>query len=223
MTIENLKARLFTPLALLLCGVFMSFTVQAQAEIQKAPGLVVEDTVNAIVENIQINRELYQENKPTFYAMFEETLIPALHMPRMSKLILGRKIAGSSTQAQKEAFTKEFEESLIYTYSLLLLEFIGDDKVVYEDVVMNDSGDKAVVNATFISSSGESYAMVFYMSNRGDTQWRAYNLKVNGQDAVRTFRSTYRGIIEKEGIDALIAGLRKSNTELANIWGRDGG
>ena len=200
----------------------MSFAVQAQTEAQKAPGQVVEDTVNAIVENIQTNRELYEKDKPAFYGMFEETLIPALHMPRMSKLILGRKAAGSSTQAQKDAFTKEFEASLIYTYSLLLLEFIGDDKVIYEDVVMNDRGDKAVVNATFISSSGERYAMVFYMSNRSDTQWRAYNLKVNGQDAVRTFRSTYSGILEKGGIDALVAGLRKSNLELAKIWGRDG-
>ena len=221
MTIENFKARLFAPVTLLFFGVFMSFALQAQTEPQKAPQKVVEETVNAIVKNIQVNRDLYKKDKPAFYKMFEETLIPALHMPRMSKLILGRKAAGKSTPAQRDAFAKEFEASLIYTYSLLLLEFIGDDKVVYGDVVMNDSGDKAVVNATFVSSTGASYAMIMYMSNRGDTRWRAYNLEVNGQDAVRTFRSTYSAIIEKKGVDGLVADLRKSNSELAKIWGRD--
>jgi len=67
------------------------FTISsAQAQTLSEPEKVVRDTINSIVESIQANREVYKEDSEQLYEMIENTLVPALHVPRMAKLILGR-------------------------------------------------------------------------------------------------------------------------------------
>jgi len=68
------------------------------------------------------------------------------------------------------------------------------------------------VNAKLVASSGESFPISLFMSNRKDTRWRAYNMEVAGINFVSTYRLTYGGIIKQKGIDGLIADLNSKNT-----------
>ena len=62
-----------------------------------------------------------------------------------------------------------------------------------------------------VSSSGEAYPIILSMSNRKDTQWRAYNLDVSGINFIRTYRSSFEKTLQEKGIDGLIADLRAKN------------
>lgn len=187
--------------------------VASSLAVQKAPQDVVKDTVNAIVTNIQANRGLYEQDTPALYKMVEDTLVPALHISRMSNLILGRDVSRSSSDAQKNAFAEEFKTFLMRSYATALLEYTGNEKVVYDEVKPNDRGDKVLVKATLIASNGQDYPMSLYMSNRKDTQWRAYNVEVAGINFISTYRSTFGSIIAKKGIDGLITDLREKNAQ----------
>jgi len=186
MIMTNLTARLFKTLTFLLVGVSMSLSVQAQTVAQKSPDLVVKDTVSAIVADIQENRDVYKKDKQALT---------------------------NSTDAQKAEFAKEFQTFLLNIYAPALLEYTGNEKVEYQDTDLTTGKDKVEVNASLTAANGQVYPIVLSMSNRDDTQWRAYNINIAGIDFVRTYRSAFEPIIAKKGIDGLIADLRKKNTQ----------
>lgn len=183
----------------------------APAHAMKAPDQVVKETVDAIVSNIQTNRAQYQKDTQALYAMVENTLVPAIHVPRMANLILGKKNSRAATPAQKKEFADEFKTFLLRSYAAALLEYTGNEKVVYQPVNAAPDADKVTVKAELISAKGNRYPVILYMSNRKDTQWRAYNMEVAGINFVATYRATFGDIVARRGVEGLIADLRAKN------------
>lgn len=183
----------------------------AHAQTLSEPEQVVRDTVNSIVKNIQENRDLYRSDSDKLYKMIEETLVPALHVPRMANLILGKETARAATIEQKRAFADAFQTSLIRTYAPLLLDFAGNEKVTFSPVELAPGADKVTIDAQLIASSGDQFPISLFMSNRKDTRWRAYNMEVAGINFISTYRLTYGGIIRSKGIDGLTADLNSKN------------
>lgn len=190
----------------------VSTVISSPAYAMKAPDQVVKDTVDAIVSNIQQNRAQYREDNKALYAMVEKTLLPSIHVPRMANLILGRETAQSATPEQKAAFANEFKTLLMRSYATALLDYTGEQKVVYEPVNLAPGDDKVTVKAALVSASGKRYNVNLYMSNRKDTRWRAYNLDVAGINFVATYRATFGQTIAQKGLDGLIEELRVKNS-----------
>ncbi len=187
----------------------------AIADSQSPAETVVKTTVNKLVNNIQTNRALYKSNTQALYDMVENTLVPAIHVQRMSNLILG-KSARRATQEQKVAFANEFKTFLIRSYATALLDYTGDQKVNYFPVEAAPGADKVAVRGELISSSGQAYPISLFMSNRKDTSWRAYNMDVAGINFVSTYRATFGEIIAAKGVDGLINDLKQKNAKLAS-------
>lgn len=195
--------------SLILLMFLLGFTAQSQA--MKSPDVVVKETVDTMVSKLQANRALYTKDNTALYAMLNEVLIPALHVDRMADLILGREFSRSSSAAQKKAFVAEFKTFLLQSYATGLLNASGDEKVVYEPVILAPGVDKVKVKARLVSAAGEEYPITLSMSNRNDTQWRAYNLDVAGINFIRTYRSSFAQTLQEKGIDGLVADLRAKN------------
>lgn len=175
-----------------------------------APEEVVKNTVNAIVNNIQSNRTAYEADNQKLFKMVEDTLVPAIHVPRMAKLILGSH-AGGASPAQLDDFSKEFQTFLMRSYATALLEYTGSEKVNYLPVDRKPNDDKVVIKAELVSSTGQAYPINLYMSNRRDTQWRAYNMEVAGINFISTYRATFKNTLETKGLAGLIADLKAKN------------
>ncbi|MFT7527297.1 MAG: phospholipid transport system substrate-binding protein [Arenicella sp.] len=180
----------------------------------QAPDEVVKTTVNQIINNIQANRAAYSKDSQKLYAMVEQVLVPTLHVDRMSSLILG-KSARSATAAQKKAFSDEFKTFLMRTYAIALLEYTGDEDVIFEPIDLAPGADKVTIRATLVATDGQRYPVNLFMSNRRDTKWRAYNMEVAKINFVATYRNTFGDIITKKGVDGLIAELRAKNARSA--------
>jgi len=187
------------------------FAVTSQVQAMKSPDLVVKETVDSMVSQLQNNRALYASNTQALYDMLEQTLVPALNVPRMADLILGRDVAKSSSSAQKKAFADEFKAFLLQSYATGLLNATGEEKVLYQPISLKPGADRVKVKATLISGNGAQYPIVLSMSNRGDTQWRAYNMEVVGINVIRTYKASFAATLQQKGIDGLIADLRTKN------------
>jgi len=199
-------------LKLSLCALLLSlFVVNANA--MDAPDVVVKRTVDKIVANIQSNRAGYRANSASLYSMVESTLVPAIHVDRMSGLILGNS-ARSATDAQRKAFANEFKTFLIRSYATALLDYTGSEAVSYQPINLAAGEDKVTVKAQLTASDGQKYPINLYMSNRADTSWRAYNMEVAGINFVSTYRANFGGIIAQKGVDGLIADLKQKNAKL---------
>jgi phospholipid transport system substrate-binding protein len=199
------------PIATLSIVISMLFMLSTQAQAMQGPQDVVKQTVDSMVAKLQANRAIYEADNQALYDMLNETLLPALHVPRMADLILGKQTANSSTDQQKKAFVKEFKTFLLQSYATGLLNASGKEKVVYEPIKLAPGDDKVKVKAKLISASGEEFRIVLSMSNRNDTSWRAYNLDVAGIDFIRTYRSSFALSLKEKGIDGLITDLRGKN------------
>ena len=211
MIFPNIKLNNIAPVltALLL---FVSSTLSANAN--KPPEDVVMDTFKQLISNIDANRAAYQANPAALYTMVEQVLTPAIHVESIAGKILGPHIR-SATPAQKRAFAEEFKKTLLYSYAVLLLEYTGQNLVLKPSRVIGD--DRVVVNTELISANGEgSIPIVFFMSNRGEPNWRARNLEGAGINFVTTYRATYSQNIARNGIDAVVAELRAKNAALSN-------
>ena len=196
----------------LLVALLMAGSVQAM----QAPDIVVKNTINEMVNNIQANRAVYRKDSNKLYAMVERVLVPTLHLERMSKLVLGKQSAREASNAQMAAFVNEFKTYLMRSYATALLEYTGDEKVIYQPLNLEPGADKVVVRASLIASDGQEYPINLYMSNRRDTSWRAYNLDVAGINFVSIYRSTFGDIITKKGVNGLITELKDKNARTAS-------
>lgn len=189
---------------------FAGGTLSANAS--KSPEDVVMDTFNLLISNIKANRVAYQADPAALYTMVEEVLTPAIHVESIAAKILG-KHARSATPAQITAFAEEFKKTLLYSYAVLLLEYSGQALVLKPSRVVGD--DRVVVNTELVSSNGEEpIPIVFFMSNRGEPNWRARNVEGAGINFVTTYRATYSQNIARNGMDAVIAELRAKNAAL---------
>lgn len=191
--------------------VFMAASFTLSAQTMKAPDQVVRETVDSMVAAIQANRDAYKADETALYKMLENTLIPAIHMPRMTDQILGKVYSKSSTPEQKAEFAEVFKNFMISTYASGLLSATGKEKVNYKPVKMKPGADIVKIEAELVSAAGEAYPINLYMSNRRDTRWRAFNIEVAGVNFVRNYRSTFKPVLDKKGIDGLIADLRKKS------------
>jgi phospholipid transport system substrate-binding protein len=193
----------------LVIGMLFMFSAQVQA--MQSPQDVVKQAVDTMVAKLEANRDAYETDNQALYDMLDETLLPALHVPRMADLILGKKAANSATDEQKDAFVKEFKTFLLQSYATGLLNATGKEKVIYEPIELAPGDDKVKVKAKLISAAGEEFPIILSMSNRNDTRWRAYNLDVAGIDFIRTYRSSFSLSLKEKGIDGLINDLRGKN------------
>jgi phospholipid transport system substrate-binding protein len=195
--------------SLMAIAVLVGFTAQTFA--MKGPDIVVKETVDTMVSKLQNNRALYKANNQALYDMLNQVLIPTLHIDRMADLILGKQFSRSSSAQQKAAFATEFKTFLLQSYATGLLNASGKEKVLYEPINLAPGADKVKVKARLVSASGEEYPITLSMSNRKDTQWRAYNLDVAGINFIRTYRSSFAQTLQEKGIDGLVADLRNKN------------
>ena len=182
----------------------------------ESPEVVVKRTVDTIVDNIQNNRALYRKDNSALYQMVDQVLVPTIHVDRMAGLILGRQNSKIATADQKKAFANEFKTFLMRSYATALLEYTGNERVVYERVNLAPDVDKVTVKAKLIAADGQTYPINLYMSNRRDTQWRAYNIEVASINFVGTYRATFGDIINRRGVQGLIDELRAKNVKLAS-------
>ncbi len=184
----------------------------AQAFAMKAPDEVVRETVDSMVAAIQTNRDAYKKDEQALYKMLEDTLIPAIHMSRMADQILGKNYARSSSPEKKAEFADAFKDFMLTTYASGLLSATGKEKVNYKPMKLKPGADIVKIEAELISAGGEAYPINLYMSNRKDTQWRAFNIEVAGVNFVRNYRSTFKPILDQKGIQGLIDDLRKKSS-----------
>jgi len=213
MTKVIFKSKSIMSFLTLVFSVLLTLNVHAQTGAQKAPDLVVKDTINAIVTNIQENRELYKQDTNALYKMVEDTLVPSLHVERMAKLILGKKYARSSSEQQISDFANEFQTFIMKVFAPALLEYTGNEQITYEPINLQPGEDRVKVKGSLIAADGQSYPVTLSMSNRKDTQWRAYNIDAAGINFISTYRSTFEPTLKKKGIDGLIADLREKNAQ----------
>ena len=198
--------------------IIVAFTIMLLAPrcllAEMMPDQLVRSTVGKITLLLKANRDVDAEDPRRLYAMMDfcEEVLPHIDFRAMSKFALGR-YWREATQDQRVRFTHEFRNLLVRTYGTALRKY-SERQVIYLPFSGAPSDKTAVVKTVVKPAGGGPAIPINYSFYKDHSVWKLYDIAIDGVSLVNTFHDAYADIINKKGIDALIADIAESNNQL---------
>jgi len=155
------------------------------------------DTVFAILQR----KDLAQERKNQEIV---DIVTPMFDFDLMAKLTLGREYWPDLTAEQKERFTQLFIKRLRTSY-LDRLTLYTDEKVVYEPPV---EIKQKIHIPTYLVSKDKKISILYKFYESGNN-WTIYDLEIQGVSIIRSYRSQFHEILQKETFEDLLGKMEK--------------
>ena len=168
------------------------------------PKAQVEETVEAVIALLKdkaLEREVRRDKiRKLIYDRFDFQL--------MSQRTLSTNWKKASAE-QKDRFIQLFSQLLEWSY-ISRIEAYTNEKVEYvgEKIKKN----RAQVN-TVILSAGTEIPVNYRLINK-DNEWLVYDVIIEEISLISNYRSSYRTIAKKDGIDGLLAQMEQKIDEL---------
>jgi phospholipid transport system substrate-binding protein len=175
---------------------------------QEAPDALVRRTTDEVLAIIKSDKDLQAGNSRKVAELAEQKVLPHFDFTRMTRLAVGRNWARAS-DAQKEALTKEFRTMLVRTYSNSLTQF-RDQKIDVKPLKASPQDNEVTVRTAVIQQGGPPIPIDYAMARSG-TEWKVYDVVIDGASLVTTYRGSFNDQIQKGGIDGLVKTLQDRN------------
>jgi phospholipid transport system substrate-binding protein len=185
-------------------------TVQAQ---QVLPDKLVKDVANEVLRSLREDPDLRTPNQSKMAELIEKKVAPHFDFERMTRLAVGRNWR-EATDDQKKLLIEQFRQLLVRSYSTAYSAY-RNIAVEVKPVRMNPGEDDVQVKSEIKLPGGAPPVNVDYAMYKNDSDWKVYDVIVNGVSLVTTYRSTFADEIRQSGIDGLIKSLRDKNTQPA--------
>ncbi|WP_423909559.1 MlaC/ttg2D family ABC transporter substrate-binding protein [Candidatus Spongiihabitans sp.] len=187
-----------------------------QAHANDDPAIIVEKTVNALLEEFSKKRDQLEGNNRDLFELVNRIASPLFDFDYISKLVLAKSWKKANAR-QRQAFADEFKRLLIVTYATALFQYTGNETVEFgESDVKEKKGVRFGTVNTAVSIGEQGSIPVVYsliQDNRRDDrhQWKIYNLTVGSLNMVLNYRAVIQSLIHREGLDGMIAGMKENN------------
>lgn len=207
------QAMRFLPLLwVLVVGAAFIGTARAQ---DADPQEVVRAAAEAVIQRLEADPQRYRHDTEALYAMVREVTFPHFDLERAAQWVLGRHWRGA-TPEQRTRFIDEFSTLLLRTYATTLRQYSSADIREFTSQVhflpLREPEDaKRVTVRTQVLRPGRPPASVDFRLTSRNGPWKVYDVAVEGISLVITYRAEYAGIIQREGIEALIERLSEHN------------
>ena len=151
----------------------------------------------------------YKNDRSTRRAKMKDLIFPKFNFVEMGKRSLGKKRWKERTPEERKAFVDLFGKLLENSYANKLESF-SDEKIIYVDEIIK--GKYAMVKTEVIRKNDT--VSVDYKLIKGSSDWRVYDLVVEGVSLVKNYRSQFGKIIHNDSFDAL---MEKLNTKVKTL------
>lgn len=199
---------------LALLGLSWHATVAANTDPVPSARELVISTSQAFIDSLQKHREAIKQDAAVAYRLAEDTVIPHLDFARITRWVLGKHWLNANA-AQRERLTREFRALLTHSYVSAMVTYADQilrhaDNVQFPPGRSRQDSNKAVVTMLIELEGGKQVAVQYQMHLSG-TEWKIYDVQIEGISLALTYRSTFSQEIAQAGIDGLIASLAERN------------
>jgi len=188
------------------CLCLLSMTVQAASD----PVAFLRNTADYVFKQVETRRTELEKDSSKIYSLVEARVVPHFDFYVMSRSALGkhwRKASGT----QKQRLAREFQELLVRTYALALLNYSGQ-QIQYLPFRGDLNAQRIVVN-TRVQTGGPPVPINYRLyQKQGD--WMIYDVIIDGMSLVTNYRSSFNTEVGRGGINGLIATLAERNRKL---------
>ena len=177
-----------------------------------SPLNIVQGTTDRVIERVVNERDALRTEPAKMYGLVSELIFPHFDFPIMSQLVI-REHWKSASEETRAAFVEQFRKLLVRTYSIALLEFSGQN-IIYPNNEGLDLSAKTVLVNQEIEQSGSKSIKLGYRLHRGSGDWKVFDVSIDGISLVKTYRASFSSLIEKDGLDGLVANLAEKNKDI---------
>ena len=170
---------------------------------------LVQRVTSTIIDELTTRRDALESDPRAVYELVDRLILPHFDFERMSRRVLGKKGWKKATPEQRTRFVAAFRTLLVRTYAVMLNEYRGQS-LTWRDPVPRRKDDEIVIPVTIELAGGEPAQVAYAMYGSG-TDWKVFDVAVDGVSLVRNYRSSFRSELARNGIDGLIASLEARN------------
>jgi len=181
------------------------------------PQELIERSAQAMLEELDADREAYQKDSAKVRALVDRLLLPHFDTDYSAMLVLGKHWRTASAE-QRKRFVEAFYQSLLSKYGAALAGFTGENLTM-----LPFRGDLASGRATVrteVTTSDGTRVPVNYSMRATDDGWKAWDVTIEGISYVKNFRTDFGAEIDQRGLEAVIERLEsEANAQAADAAG----
>jgi phospholipid transport system substrate-binding protein len=186
----------------------LAFSAFAQSA--PPPDVMVKQNVEEVLRILRTDQQVQAGNVEHIARVMEEKVAPHFDFPRMTRLAVGRSWREASAE-QREALVREFRTLLVRSYAAAFTFYKGI-AVEYRPYRGNPEDKEATVNTVIRLPGGAQPIAVDYDLALHDTDWKVFDVRVDGASLVINYRNVFSQEIQRGGIDGLLKSLIDKNT-----------
>ena len=192
-----------------LMPLFLAFAPLGALAADEAPDAMVKRIADEVVAIVKTDKDVQAGNSAKVVQLAEEKVLPHFDFTRMTRLAVGRNWQ-QATPEQREALTKEFRTLLVRTYSSSLSQY-RDQKIQVKPLQVAPGDEDVIVRTAILQENGPQIPIDYRMEKEG-SDWKVYDVVIDGASLVTTYRGSFNDQIQKGGIDGLIKTLQDRNS-----------
>ena len=206
MTRTFLSFALATALA---TGALLATPVQAQDAAVAAtasPSQLVLDNSQRVLTTLEKRRPEFTRNRAALRQFVSSEFSKMFDRDYAARLVLGRHARGAADEDVK-LFADALADNLMQRYGSSLLDFNTQLRVRVKSETTLAQGQGVKVSSEFLRQGGESIPVTYFMRKTG-TQWKVYDVMVEGVSYVQTFRNQFDAELQRKTIKQVATELR---------------
>ncbi len=175
------------------------------------PVRLLQSIADEMMSALRAQGTTLKSNPSRVYSLANQIVVPHADLDEMSRRVLPARTWSSATPAQRAQFKREFTITLQRTYASALAEYT-DQTIKFYPVRGGSAGKNTVkVDSQIIRSDGPSIS-VSYDLVRAGSQWKLYDMVVEGISMLQSFRSQFADKLDHEDMANLIKDLANHNS-----------
>lgn len=181
---------------------------------EPSPVVMLEKNSSAIIQALQSNQATIRRNAKVVYGIVDRIFVrPHVDLTLMSRRALGPNDWNKASVSQRNQFSREFADLLIYTYAGALAQYTGEE-VKYFPIRGGYAGKTSVqVDSVILRPSGPKIPVSYKLVLHSDNDWKVYDMTVEGISLVNSFRSQFSRELAQGGMENLIKRLQQHNAK----------
>ena len=196
-----------------ICGVLLAVLCVQVAVAASDPVKMLQGVADQLIAKLKENQTTLSQNPNLVYSLANEIVVPHAAIGEMSKRVLPPQTWNGATASQKEQFEKQFTTLLVRTYASALAQY--NDQTVHFMPLRGavDGKTNIQVQSRIDRTDGPSISVNYRLMLVG-SEWKLYDLIVEGVSLVDSFRSQFADQLSQGGnMDSILKNLVAHNSQ----------
>jgi len=177
------------------------------------PDELVKSVANDLLAIVREDQALRAGDTSRMAQLLEEKIAPHFDFERMTRLAVGRSWR-QATPEQQAQLVSEFRTLLVRSYSGAYSAY-NHIVVDVRPLKLQPSDDDVQVKTQIRLPGGAPPISVDYSMVKASSDWKVYDVTVDGVSLLATYRTTFSEEVNKGGIDGLIKSLAELRAKAA--------